>query len=106
MSEENQVVEGEEDLSLVYDVPVKLHVRLGETTLTIGEILKCGKGSVIPLQQKIGDPFQIMLQSRPLAEGEIVEADDHLAIKITNIFKVSAENNAVESSSKEEGSNE
>lgn len=76
-----------EDLSLVYDVPVTLQVRLGEATLTIGDILKCGKGSVIPLNQKVGDPFLIMLQKKPIAEGEIVEAGDHLGIKITNIMK-------------------
>lgn len=76
-----------EDLSLVYDVPVTLHVRLGEATLTIGDILKCGKGSVIPLNQKVGDPFLVMLQKKPIAEGEVVEAGDHLGIKITNIIK-------------------
>lgn len=94
MSEENQVTEEavpkaeapSEDLSFIYDVPVTLNVQLGETVMSIGDILKCGKGSVIPLNQKIGDPFRIMLQKRPVAEGEIVEAGDKLAIKITNVM--------------------
>ncbi len=76
-----------EDLSMLYEVPVTLHVTLGEASLTIGDILKCSKGSVIPLNQKVGDPFTIMLEKRPLAEGEIVEAGDRLGIKITNILK-------------------
>ena len=76
-----------DDVSFVYDVPVTLHVQLGDATLTIGDILKCGKGSVIPLNQKVGDPFLITLQNRPLAQGEIVEAGDHLGIKITNVIK-------------------
>lgn len=83
---ENQA-EGKDDLSFVYDVPVKLHVELGEVVLTVGDVLKCGKGSVIPLNQKVGDPFKILLEKRALAEGEIVEAGENLAIKITNVLK-------------------
>ncbi len=84
---ESTSVEGGDDLSIVYDVPVTLHVYLGESTLSIGDILKCTKGSIIPLNQKVGDPFKIMLEKRALAEGEIVEAGDRLGIKITNIIK-------------------
>jgi flagellar motor switch protein FliN/FliY len=76
-----------QDLSLVYDVPVTLKVLLGETALTIGEILKCGKGSVIPLNQKVGDPFLVILQKKAIAEGEIVQAGENFGIKITNILK-------------------
>ncbi len=78
---------GGEDLSLVMDVPVTLKVMLGEAALTIGDILKCGKGSVIPLSQKVGDPFVVTLQKKPIAEGEIVQAGDHFGIKITNVIK-------------------
>lgn len=92
MSNEAQAAAKSEvdDVSFVYDVPVTLQVQLGEATLTIGDILKCGKGSVIPLGQKIGEPFLILLQNRPLAQGEIVEAGDHLGIKITNVLKGAA----------------
>lgn len=95
-AKENQVgvKAGLEDVSFVYDVPVTLQVQLGEATLTIGDILKCGKGSVIPLNQKVGDPFIIELQNHPLAQGEIVEVGDRLGIKITNVLK----NNATETS--------
>jgi len=76
-----------DELELFYDIPVELKVLLGEATLSIRDILKCTKGSVIPLNQKTGDPFKIILENKPLAEGEVVEADGHVAIKITNVFK-------------------
>ena len=79
------------DLSFVYEAPVTLQVQLGEAILTIGDILKCGKGSVIPLNQKVGEPFKVLLQKRPIAEGEIVEAGERLAIKITNVLKAGAD---------------
>ncbi|MBX7148465.1 FliM/FliN family flagellar motor switch protein [bacterium] len=79
-------------LSLVQDVPLVLQVQLGEAVMTIGDVLKCGKGSVIPLNQKAGDPFKIFLESRLLAEGEIVEAGESLGIKVTKVYKDGAEN--------------
>jgi flagellar motor switch protein FliN/FliY len=95
MSEANQEPQAVEtksekqtdELELFYDIPVDLKVLLGEATLTIRDILKCTKGSVIPLNQKNGEPFKIMLENKPLAEGEVVEADGNVAIKITNVFK-------------------
>jgi len=76
-----------EDLSFVQDLPVTLNVELGDATMTIGEVLKCGRGSVIPLNQKVGSPFVITLQRRPVAEGEVVKAGDHLGIKITKVLR-------------------
>lgn len=84
---------GGEDLSLVLDVPVQIRVLLGEAVLTIGEILKCGKGSVIPLNQKVGSPFTVTLQKKPIAEGEIVQAGENFGIKITQILKEGGETN-------------
>lgn len=81
------VTGGAEEMAFVFDVPVTLRVMMGDATITIGDVLKCGKGSVIPLNQKIGDPFVVLLQNRPIAEGEVVEVEQRLGIKITKILK-------------------
>lgn len=70
---------------ILSDVPVTLRVILGEATLTIADVLKCDKGSVIPLGQKVGDPFAIMLHNRVIAEGEVVTTGESLGIKITAV---------------------
>ncbi|EKD41170.1 MAG: Flagellar motor switch protein [uncultured bacterium] len=87
MGEVTEQKQSGDELALFYEIPVDLKVLLGEATLTIGDILKCSKGSVIPLNQKTGDPFKILLDNKPLAEGEVVEANGQVAIKITNVFK-------------------
>lgn len=78
---------GADEMAFVFDVPVTLRVMMGDATITIGDVLKCGKGSVIPLNQKIGDPFVVLLQNRPIAEGEVVEVEQRLGIKITKVLK-------------------
>lgn len=74
------------DLKFVSDVPVKLHVELGQATLSIGELMGCGAGSVITLDKRIGEPFLITLNGRPVAEGEVVEDGANLGIRITNVL--------------------
>ncbi|MBF0492081.1 MAG: FliM/FliN family flagellar motor switch protein [Deltaproteobacteria bacterium] len=76
-----------EALSLVKDVPVTLQVLLGESVMSLGDVLKFGKGSVIPLKQKVGQPFTLLLHYKPIAEGEVVEAGENLGIKITNVLQ-------------------
>ena len=75
-----------DDLAFVADVPVKLHVELGEATLSIAELMRCGNGSVITLDKRIGEPFLITLNGRPVAEGEVVEDGANLGIRITNVL--------------------
>lgn len=94
MAEENITEESNEsthrkegDVSFVYDVPVTLQVRLGEAVLSVEDVLKCGKGSVIPLKQKVGEPFPVYLQNRQIAEGEVVETGDYIGVKITNVLR-------------------
>ncbi len=74
------------DLKFVADVPVNLHVELGNATLTIGELMQCSSGSVITLNKRIGEPFLITLNGRPVAEGEVVEDGANLGVKITNVL--------------------
>lgn len=75
------------DLAFVSDVPVKLHVELGEATLTIAELMKCGNGSVVALDKRIGEPFLITLNGHPVAEGEVVEDGANLGIRIINVLR-------------------
>lgn len=105
MSEENQAAQaaGSQDVSFVYNVPVTLKVLLGEATLTVNDVLACGKGSVIPLRQKAGEPFKIYLQDRAIAEGEVVQLEDQLGIKITSVIKA-GESESPEAESVEESS--
>ena len=49
-----------ENLSLetVYDIPVQITVVLGRTSMQVNQLLKLGRGAVIELEKKVGEPIE------------------------------------------------
>ena len=72
-------------LDHLLDVKVLATVELGRATLTIGEVLKLGVGSVVELDRLVFEPVDLIVQGVPLARGEVVVVDDHFAIRIKEI---------------------
>jgi flagellar motor switch protein FliN len=76
---------GADGLEGLQDVNVTVAAELGRVTLTIGEVLKLGVGSVLELHRSINEPVDLMVQGVRLARGEVVVVDDRFAIRIREI---------------------
>jgi flagellar motor switch protein FliN len=76
---------GADGLEELQDVNVTVAAELGRVTLTIGEVLKLGVGSVLELHRSINEPVDLMVQGVRLARGEVVVVDDRFAIRIREI---------------------
>ena len=74
-------------LQNLHDVAVNVAAELGRVTLTLGEVLKLGIGSVLELHRSITEPVDLMVQGVRLARGEVVVVDDHFAIRIKEIVE-------------------
>ena len=72
-------------LENLLDVTVTITAELGRVTLPIGEVLKLGVGSVLPLDRSVAEPVDLMVQGVRLARGEVVVVGDHFAIRIKEI---------------------
>lgn len=57
-------------------IPVVLQVIVGSTTLPVSDLLKLGRGAVIPLNSRVGDPVEVMINGREIARGEVVVIED------------------------------
>ena len=77
----------EVDLSAIYDVPVKISVVLGRTQMQVNQLLKLGRGAVIELDKKVGEPIDILVNDKTVAKGEIVVVEDRVGITMTEILK-------------------
>lgn len=76
------------DLEAVYDVPVLVSAVLGRSTMQVNQLLKLGRGAVVELDRKVGDPIDIFVNNRLIARGEVVMLDDNkLGITMTEIVK-------------------
>lgn len=75
------------DLDAVSDIPVSVSAVLGRTTMSVDTVLKLGRGAVIELERKVGEPVDVYLNDRLVARGEVVVVDDKLGITMTEIIK-------------------
>jgi flagellar motor switch protein FliN/FliY len=73
------------DLSLLMDVPLKVTVQLGRAQMTIENLLKLTQGSVVELNQVIGEPLDILVNNKLMARGEAVVVKDKFAIRIVDV---------------------
>lgn len=78
-------VEGQQNLSLLLDVPMQVTVELGRTKKTIRDILSWGEGSIIELDKLAGEPVDILINGKLLARGEVVVIDENFGVRITEI---------------------
>lgn len=75
------------DLSTVFDVPVNISAVLGKANMSVSQLLKLNKGSVLELDRKVGEAIDIFVNNRLVARGEVVLVEDRLGVTMTEIIK-------------------
>jgi flagellar motor switch protein FliN/FliY len=73
------------DLSLLMDVPLQVTVELGRARITIENLLRLNQGSVVELNQVIGEPLAILVNNKLMAHGEAVVVKEKFAIRIVDV---------------------
>lgn len=74
------------NLDLLKDVEMVLSVELGRREMSLGQILQVVKGSVIELEKLAGEPVEILVNGRKIAEGDVVVIDEHFGVRISNLL--------------------
>src|ERR1700712_3924229 len=77
-------------ISMLLDLTLPVSIELGRTSMTVQEILRLGRGSVIQLDRLAGEPIDIYVGDRRFAEGEVVVLGEHFGIRITRIIATAA----------------
>ena len=75
------------DLATVFEVPVNISAVLGKSHMSVAQLLKLNKGSVLELDRKVGEAIDIFVNNRLIARGEVVVIDDRLGVTMTEIIK-------------------
>jgi flagellar motor switch protein FliN len=68
--------EGTPNLDTILRIPVTVQVVLGSAVMPVANLMKLGRGTVIPLDQRVGEPVDIVVNGRVVARGEVVVADE------------------------------
>ena len=75
-------------VSQVNSVNVEISVVLGRSTLPMQQLLRMGRGAVIPLDAKTTDEVWILANNHPVARGEIQIYEDRINISVTRAADV------------------
>jgi flagellar motor switch protein FliN/FliY len=75
-------------VSQVNAVNVEISVVLGRSVLPMQQLLRMGRGAVIPLDATTNDEVWILANNHPVARGEIHINEDKICISVTGAADV------------------
>lgn len=75
-----------EGLEALYEIPVEITVVLGSTTISVNDIINLKTGSIVELDQQIGQPIDVYVNNRLIAKGEIVVVEENIGVTLTEII--------------------
>ncbi|BAK74260.1 MAG: FliM/FliN family flagellar motor switch protein [Arcobacter sp.] len=73
------------NLELLYNVKLKLSVRLGTKVVLLKDILRWDVGEIIELEQMVNEPLEILVNGVRIGEGEAVIVEGKFGLKIKKI---------------------
>ena len=73
-------------LEALLDVSMPVVIEIGRARMTVDEVLRLGAGSVVQLDRMLGEPVDIYVSDRRLAQGEVVVVGEHLGVRITRVL--------------------
>ena len=82
--------DGELPMSMLLDLTFPVSIELGRTSMTVQDILRLGRGSVIQLERLAGEPIDIYVGDRRFAEGEVVVLGEHFGVRVTRVLSIAS----------------
>lgn len=81
--------EVESKFDFLMDLTFPVSIELGRTKMLIKDILELGHGSVIEFEKLAGEPVDLLVDDKKIAEGEVVVVDEHFGIRVTSLNRAS-----------------
>src|SRR3984885_10516861 len=78
-------------LDTILAMPVTVQVVLGTRSMPVARLMKLGRGAIISLDQKVGDPVNVLVNGRVVARGEVVvvdESNSRFGVSLTEIVNL------------------
>ncbi|MEA1972272.1 MAG: FliM/FliN family flagellar motor switch protein [Candidatus Cloacimonadota bacterium] len=86
MPDNSHSVNSDVNIELLLDITLPVTVELGKKNMKIKQILELGQGSIVELDKLVGDHVDLMVNGKKFAKGEIMVADENLAIRVVTLI--------------------
>lgn len=77
------------NMDMIMRIPVSVRVVLGSATMPVSSLANLGRGAVIPLDRRVGEPVDVVVNGRVIARGEVVvmdEGSNRFGLKLTEVI--------------------
>ena len=74
------------NLESILDIPISLSVEIGQTRISIRNLLQLNQGSVVELDRLAGEPLDVMVNNTLVAHGEVVVVNEKYGIRLTDVI--------------------
>jgi flagellar motor switch protein FliN/FliY len=77
------------NIELIMRIPVSVKIVLGAATMPVSRLMKLGRGAVIPLDRRVGEPVDVVVNGHVIARGEVVVLDEEgsrFGVSLTEIL--------------------
>ena len=72
-------------LDLFAGVKASVSVLAGTASASVGELLSLKEGAVLQLDREVDAPFDVVLDGRVLARGQLVAVGEHFGLRVTEV---------------------
>ena len=74
------------NLDVILDIPVTISMEVGNTEITIRNLLQLNQGSVVELDRLAGEPLDVLVNGTLIAHGEVVMVNEKFGIRLTDVI--------------------
>ena len=75
---------------LLADIPLRLSVEVGSTSLKLSELLDLNEGSVVELDRQANELLDILVNGTLVAKGEVVTVNGRFGIRVVDVIAAEA----------------
>lgn len=81
---------------LLADIPLRLSVEVGSTSLRLAELMDLAEGSVVELDRQANELLDILVNGTLVAKGEVVTVGNKFGIRVIDVVAAEARLEGVE----------
>jgi flagellar motor switch protein FliN len=81
---------------LLADIPLRLSVEVGSTSLKLAELMDLAEGSVVELDRQANELLDILVNGTLVARGEVVTVGGKFGIRVVDVVAAEARLQGVE----------
>ena len=81
---------------LLQDIPLRLSVEVGSTSMRLADLMDLGAGSVVELDRQANELLDILVNGTLVAKGEVVTVNGKFGIRVVDVVAADARLSGIE----------